>query len=103
MTLAQDGTALLKFFESKYRLSVGRPSGMNQAKTKWAARDLIESYGLEQSKQAIEWYFKVSRRLDWTHFVSIADQCVKEMHLAEIDSDKRRRNRTIANEWRNRS
>ena len=73
----------------------------NRAVAKWAARELLESYGMEDTKMAIRWYATVSRIQDWNHFVKIADQCVREVTLHNQDVMNRRKYRSIANEWRN--
>lgn len=73
----------------------------NRAVEKWAARDLIDSYGFDTCKQAVLWYAKVSTRQDWKHFLRIADDCVTESNLYKDDVAQRRKFRAIANEWRN--
>ena len=72
----------------------------NRAIAKWAARDLIDSYGVDACRQAVLWYSKVSQRPNWDNFVRIADDCVKESQMAKEDEVRRKKYRAIANEWR---
>jgi hypothetical protein len=72
----------------------------NRAMAKWAARELIESYGMDDAKLAIRWYATVARSQDWNHFVRVADSCLKEAKLHDQDITNRRKYRSIANEWR---
>ena len=73
----------------------------NRATAKWAARDLIDSYGMDTCRKAIQWYGRVNRSPDWNGFIRSADACVREMELYNADKEKRRKFRSIADEWRN--
>lgn len=97
MASAQQSNALMTFFSNE----CGNAPKFNRATAKWAARDLIDSYGFDTCKAAVLWYAKVSKRQDWQHFVKIADDCVRESSLAKEDRVKRSKYRAIANEWRN--
>jgi hypothetical protein len=94
---------LLTFYVDQYKAQFGKPPFLNKAVAKWAARDLIDSFGLDQCKQAVRWYFKVSKRHEWNHFVNVAGSCITESTSVENDKIKRAENRRIANEWRNKS
>lgn len=72
----------------------------NRAVEKWAARELIESYGVDKCNQAVLWYAKVSPRHEWRHFVRIIDSCITESEITYKDITTRRSHRAIANEWR---
>lgn len=72
----------------------------NRATAKWAARDLLESYGVDDCQRAVLWYAKVNIRPDWNTFVRVAGDCIKEADLAVKDVENRKKYRSIANEWR---
>ena len=94
---------LLTFFSAQHKSKLGKPAFMNRAVAKWAARDLIESFGLDDCKKAVVWYFRVSKRNEWTNFVNVAGTCITESNSVYNDEEKRARNRRVANEWRNKS
>jgi hypothetical protein len=103
MTVQQsvkESKELLDYFKWNYKDKVGSPPIINIYKDKWAAKDLIESFGLPDCKDGILWYFKVSKRYEWKHFVGIADQCITASKSAKKDSENRKKLKSVANEWR---
>jgi len=97
---AKQASELLTLYREEYKKHTGHGPLLNIAKEKWAARDLIVSFGLEDCKRALSWYFKVNKRYDWKTFTYIADQCISESKSVEDDSLKRKKYRAIAKEWR---
>lgn len=94
-SLAQQGDELMAFFANK----TGRR--FNRAKAKWDARQLVQSYGLDDCKEAVLWYVKVSQNRDWRQFVFNCGDYISEARSVERDAERRRMNRRIANQWRN--
>lgn len=72
----------------------------NRAVEKWAARDLVDSYGVDLCKQAMLWYASTAVAPTWKGFVYGADKCVKESSMYKQDLVKRKSNRKVAMEWR---
>lgn len=99
-TKAKQASELISFFKQEYVKHTGHSPVLNIVKEKWAARDLIESFGLEDCKRAVEWYFRVNKRYDWKTFTYIVDICITESKSVENDAIKRRKYRSIAQEWR---
>lgn len=99
--LAKQAKELLDLYRDQYKYKTGQSPLLNLAKEKWAARELIESFGLEDCKAALEWYFRVNKRYDWKTFVYVCDQCISESKSVAKDKELRRKYRAIANEWRN--
>lgn len=97
----KQATELLNFYTKEYKARTGALPLLNKAKEKWAARDLIESFGFEDCKSALEWYFKVNKHPEWKSFVYSAEQCILESRSVKADIEKRRKFRVVANEWRN--
>jgi hypothetical protein len=97
---AKQASELISLFREEYKQHTGHLPLLNIAKEKWAARDLVQSFGIEDCKRAVQWYFKSSKRYDWKTFTYIADQCVSESKSVEEDIAKRRKFRKIAKEWR---
>lgn len=65
----------------------------------WAADSLIESYGIEQSYDLIEYYVGVSASPTWKWFVNNADKIYDAKKLKEEDDVARRLLREQAKEW----
>jgi hypothetical protein len=72
----------------------------NRAIEKWAARDMVDSYGFATCKEAVVWYSNTAVSPTWKGFVYAADKCVKEMSIYKDDVKQRKRNRKIAQKWR---
>ena len=68
----------------------------------WAADSLIESYGIEQSYDLIEYYVGVSASPTWKWFVNNADKIYDAKKLKEEDDVARKLLREQAKEWLNR-
>jgi len=99
--LAKQANELLAHYRDSYKKSTGTSPLLNIAKEKWAARELIESFGLDQCLDALDWYFKVNRKYDWKTFVYVCEQCISESKSVARDKELRKKYRVIANEWRN--
>jgi hypothetical protein len=99
--LAKQANELLAMYRDLYKYKTGKSPLLNIAKEKWAARELIESFGLDECKGALDWYFKVNKKYEWKTFVYVCDQCITESKSVAKDKELRRKYRTIANEWRN--
>jgi hypothetical protein len=96
MTVAQEGSRLMTLFTK----SCPKAPRFNRAIAKWAARDLIESYGLDDCEVAVAWYARVTKSPDWDSFVRSAGDCIRESKNAEHDLSNRKKNLKLANEWR---
>jgi hypothetical protein len=96
MTVAQQGSQLMTLFAK----SCPNAPRFNRAIAKWAARDLIESYGFDDCAVAVAWYARVAKLPDWDSFVRSAGDCIRESNNAERDLSIRKKNLKLANEWR---
>jgi predicted Zn-dependent protease with MMP-like domain len=68
----------------------------------WAADSLIESYGIEQSYDLIEYYVSVSASPTWKWLVNNADKIYDAKRIREEDDVARKLLREQAKEWLNR-
>jgi predicted Zn-dependent protease with MMP-like domain len=68
----------------------------------WAADSLIESYGIEQSYDLIEYYISVSASPTWKWLVNNADKVYDAKRIKEEDLATRKLLREQAKEWLNR-
>lgn len=100
-TLAKQGGELLTFWRSEYKKKTGSAAMLNTAKEKWAARDLVESFGLDKCKEAVVWYMRINKRPEWNTFLYTATSVISEMESVKNDKTKRAAYRRVANEWRN--
>lgn len=101
-TLLKQSAQLINEFAARYEKVTGRKPLINRIKEKWAARDMIESFGYDQCIVAMDWFFKVSSNLDWSIFSRSADTYLVAAKDSLKDLEHRKKARQIANEWRSR-
>jgi hypothetical protein len=68
-------------------------------KAKFFIKELYESYGVEDSKELVEYYFKIYSQPNWDHFVRNSDSFYKAMQLKKEDDRIRELLRKQAKEW----
>ncbi len=71
----------------------------NKNKAKFFVKELYESYGVEECKELVEYYFKVYRYPNWDHFVRNSESFYKAMQLKKEDDRIRELLRKQAKEW----
>jgi hypothetical protein len=67
----------------------------------WAADALIESYGLPECYDLLEYYFSVSQTPTWKYFANYADKIVDARQQLQQDIKERAERRAKAKEWLN--
>lgn len=100
MATPKESMALLDYFTKSYTLKYGIRPQINRSIEKWAARDLVDSYGMEDCKRGVDWMFKVSRKHDWKTYTRICGDLITESKSAEKDKATRAKNRALAIAWR---
>lgn len=94
----KQGTDLMNFFATNAKVK------FNRATAKWAARELVDSYGMDKCKEAILWYTRTvkqsGRHPDWNHFVRVAGDCINQSEAHAADIARRKKFRAQAQEWR---
>ena len=67
----------------------------------WAADALIESYGLQQCYDLLEYYFSVAQTPSWKYFANYADNIIMSREQIKRDQEERSERRKRAREWLN--
>jgi hypothetical protein len=100
--LVKQGNSLIGYYISQYeKKNFARPL-INKNTAKWAARDIIESFGLEECKQAVDWYFHVKDSShDWNWYTNNVEKLIAARRDKERDDIIRRENRIRARAWLN--
>jgi len=96
------GHSLISYFSSSYKSHYGSIPLINKNTAKWAARDIIDSFGFDECKDAVDWYFYVKETgHDWNWYVSNVEKLIAARKDKEIDDRIRRINRQKAKAWLN--
>ncbi len=99
MTDKQKRLALLSRFDKHYKFKLGQKPQYNKWVEQWSADALIESYGLEQCYELLEYYFEVSPNPTWNSFAYMANDILERMQEHEKDLKDRKQRREKAREW----
>lgn len=100
---AKDSYALIARFSTLYKQATGQPLSINKFKEKWAAADLIDSFGYSRVCLAMDYMFKVSDRNSWAYFARNCGSILNYYDEVERDKESRELARQQAKEWLNES
>jgi hypothetical protein len=96
------GNDLISYYSLKYSSVYGNKPLINKNTAKWAARDLVESFGFDECQKAVDWYFHVKDRgHDWSWFTLNMEKLYQARKDKERDDQERKINRSRARAWLN--
>jgi hypothetical protein len=95
----KDRMALLSRFNKFYTQRFERKSNMNLNVEQWAADALVESYGISQCYDLLEYYFSVAQDPTWNYFAYNAEKILNGKLEVEEDIKQRAERRRKAKEW----
>lgn len=93
--------ALLSRYTKLYSLAYGNKPDINLNKEQWAADGLVESYGLPDCLDLLDYYFEVASAPSWQYFAYNADKIIESKKALEEDKRDRIQRRRMAKEWLN--
>lgn len=99
MAERKDRMALLSRFNKFYTQRYERKSNMNLNVEQWAADGLIESYGISDCYDLLEYYFKIAQDPTWNYFAYNAEKILNGKLDVEEDKKQREQLRLKAKEW----
>lgn len=102
MTDIQLGHSLISYYVAAYKNRYKVNPMINKNTAKWAARDIIDSFGFDACKDAVDWYFYVKDSgHEWSWYVSNVEKLIVARKEKEIDDRMRQENRQRARAWLN--
>jgi hypothetical protein len=72
---------------------------MNLNVDQWSADALIESYGISECYDILEYYFSIAQEPSWNYFAYNAEKIINGKLEVEKDNEERRERRRLAKEW----
>lgn len=91
--------ALISYFKKIAKEKDSRLNPINIHSQQWAADAMIESYGYEECKDLVDYYFMVSASPDWSWFAYNSDKLLQSKTVEEEDTRLRARLRQGAKKW----
>jgi hypothetical protein len=95
----KDRMALLSRFNKLYLQRYEQKSNMNLNVEQWAADGLVESYGLSQCYDLVDYYFGIAQEPNWNFFAYNAEKILNGKIDKEQDDKDRIQRRLKAKEW----
>ena len=100
--LIQQGDAIINYYISKYKQAHDQKPMINKNTAKWAARDIVDSFGFAECKNAIDWYFSVKETgHDWIWYTNNVEKLIIARRDKEQDDYNRKIGRMKARQWLN--
>jgi hypothetical protein len=95
----KDRMALLSRFNKFYLQRYEQKSNMNLNVEQWAADALVESYGLSDCYDILEYYFSIAQEPSWNFFAYNTEKIINGKKETEQDKKERQERRIKAKEW----
>jgi hypothetical protein len=99
MAERKDRMALLSRFNKLYLQRYEQKSNMNLNVEQWSADALIESYGISQCYDILEYYFSIAQEPTWNYFTYNMEKIINGKLEVEQDYRERKERRALAKEW----
>lgn len=97
----KDRMALLSRYSKLYKQKYNQKPTINLNVEQWASDALIESYGLQECYDLLEYYYSVANSPTWTFFAYNAEGILNAKKLREQDNRERKERRQLAKKWLN--
>jgi len=101
MAERKDRMALLSRYNKLHLQRYEAKSSMNLNVEQWAADGLVESYGISQCYDLLDYYFKIAQEPSWNYFAYNAEKILNGKLEVEQDIKERKERRELARKWIN--
>jgi hypothetical protein len=99
MAERKDRMALLSRYSKHHTARYEQKPSLNLNVEQWASDALVESYGISQCYDLLEYYFKVAQTPSWNHFAYNAEKILQAKLDRQQDEKDRAERRRMAKEW----
>lgn len=99
MTVEKQNYAIISKYQSLYKTKAGQSYSINKFKEKWAAQDLIDSYGYDRVLLAMNYMFEVGTKVSWPYFVKNCGTILNYYDGVQRDIAERQERARIMEEW----
>lgn len=99
MAERKDRMALLSRYSKFHAAKYEQKPSLNLNVEQWASDALIESYGIGQCYDLLEYYFGVAQSPSWNYFAYNAEKILQARLDKQQDDKERAERRRMAKEW----
>jgi hypothetical protein len=101
MATYKERMSLLHKYAKLHLVKYGSKPTHNLNAEQWAADRLVDSYGLVESYDLLEYYFTATETPSWRHFANQAERVYDALESQRKDLQERIERRKMAREWLN--
>ena len=91
--------ALLSRYSKLHTAKFEAKPQVNLNVEQWAADALVDSYGLQDCYDLLEYYFSVAPNPNWKYFANYAHQIIERQNQYKQDLVERQQRRQQAKKW----
>ena len=95
----KDRMALLSRYSKLHTAKYEEKPSLNLNVEQWAADALVESYGISQCYDLLDYYFKIAENPTWNYFAYNAEKILNGKLEVEQDIKERKERRELARKW----
>jgi hypothetical protein len=95
----KDRFALLSRYSKLHTKKYEARPQLNLNVEQWAADALIESYGLQDTYDLLQYYFDVAQNPTWKYFANYAHEIVERREQYNQDIKEREERKQLAKKW----
>jgi len=95
----KDRMALLSRYNKLYTQKYERKSTLNLNVEQWASGALVDSYGMSECYDLLDYYFSIAQSPSWSYFAYNAEKILNGKIDVEKDNKERQERRIKAKEW----
>jgi hypothetical protein len=95
----KDRMALLSRYSKLHTAKYEQKPSLNLNVEQWASDALIESYGISNCYELLEYYFSVAQEPSWNYFAYNTEKIINGKAEVEQDKKDRQERRKLAREW----
>jgi hypothetical protein len=99
MAERKDRMALLSRYSKLHTAKYEQKPSLNLNVEQWASDALVESYGISQCYDLLEYYFSVAQEPSWNYFAYNAEKILNGKKDYFSDLKEREERRVLARKW----
>ena len=99
MAERKDRMALLSRYSKHHTAKYEQKPSLNLNVEQWASDALVESYGIAECYDLLDYYFSVAQSPSWNYFAYNAEKILQARKDKKRDDEERIERRKMAKEW----
>ena len=99
MAERKDRMALLSRYSKLHKARYEQKPSLNLNVEQWSADALIESYGVAECYDLLEYYFSIAQEPSWNYFAYNAEKIISGKIETKKDIEERLERRKLARRW----